>query len=187
MNVVPTIFEDAKLIEPKVFGDHRGFFLESYSRKHFEDAGVGPFDFLQDNHSLSRQKGVLRGLHFQLPPFTQTKLIRCIRGAIYDVIVDMRKGSPTFGKWQGFELTESNFTMLLVPKGFAHGFCTLQEDTEVQYKVDKLYAPDADSGIFWNDPTLNIQWPIDQPILSEKDRGLVVFEQFDSPFVYGQR
>ncbi len=182
MNFLDTDFEGAKLIEPKVFGDHRGFFLESYSRKAFEENGVEGIEFAQDNHSLSREKGVLRGLHFQLPPHTQTKLIRCIHGSIFDVIVDLREGSPTFGKWQGFELTESNFRMLLVPAGFAHGFCTLEENTEVQYKVDRFYAPQADSGIVWNDPDIGVVWPVETPVLSEKDRSLARFTDIQTPF-----
>jgi dTDP-4-dehydrorhamnose 3,5-epimerase len=171
----------AFLIEPRVILDNRGFFLESYSDKAFEAQGLS-IRFVQDNHSLSRQAGVLRGLHFQVPPSAQTKLVRVTRGAIYDVIVDLRRGSPTYGRWQGFELNASNFRMLLVPKGFAHGFCTLEPDTEVQYKVDCLYARELDTGLRWNDPTLAISWPFADPVLSEKDETLPFFKEFLSPF-----
>ncbi|WP_440602875.1 dTDP-4-dehydrorhamnose 3,5-epimerase [Bacillus sp. GB_SG_008] len=168
MNLIKTKFEDAFLIVPKVFGDHRGFFMESYNQELFKKNGIDVV-FIQDNHSLSQQAGTLRGLHYQLSPKAQTKLVRVTRGAIYDVIVDIRKGSPTYGQWQGFILTAENKHQLLVPKGFAHGFCTLVENTEVQYKVDELYSPEHDQGILWNDPSLGIDWPVNEPILSGKD------------------
>jgi dTDP-4-dehydrorhamnose 3,5-epimerase len=171
----------AFLVEPRVNSDHRGFFLESYSEKAFEAQGLN-IRFVQDNHSLSRQAGVLRGLHFQIPPSAQTKLVRVTRGSIYDVIVDLRHASPTYGRWLGFELNASNYRMLLVPKGFAHGFCTLEPDTEVQYKVDCLYAPEHDTGLRWNDPTLAVRWPIANPVLSAKDENLPLFRDFASPF-----
>jgi dTDP-4-dehydrorhamnose 3,5-epimerase len=168
LKIIETKFKDAFLIEPKVFGDHRGFFMESYNAKVFKELGLD-YEFVQDNHSLSVEVGTLRGLHYQLEPYAQTKLVRVIRGAIYDVIVDIRKGSPTYGEWQGFILSEGNKRQLLVPKGFAHGFCTIVPNTEVLYKVDNYYSPEHDRGICWNDPGLNIDWPTNSPILSEKD------------------
>jgi dTDP-4-dehydrorhamnose 3,5-epimerase len=181
MNISTTTLKDAVLIEPKVFKDERGFFLESYSRNKFEEQGID-IAFIQDNHSLSVTPGVLRGLHFQKPPFEQWKLIRATAGRIIDVIVDIRKDSPTFGKWESFELSSTNFRMLLIPAGFAHGFCTLEPDTEVMYKVDKPYAPGHEGGIIWNDPALGIPWNIDEPVLSAKDRELPGFEDFENPF-----
>jgi len=139
-------------------------------------------NFVQDNHSLSKEKGVLRGLHFQKPPFAQAKLVRAIKGEVYDVIVDLRKKSKTFGKWEGFKLNEKNKLMLYVPRGFAHGFCTLRKDTEFLYKTDNFYAPESEGGVIWNDETLKIDWPINQPILSEKDKRLVDFKELNSPF-----
>ncbi|MBN1602576.1 MAG: dTDP-4-dehydrorhamnose 3,5-epimerase [Chitinispirillaceae bacterium] len=181
MDFQKTTIEGLFLITPKVFKDQRGFFLESYSDKFFKSVGITTV-FVQDNHSRSEPSGVLRGLHFQKPPFAQCKLIRVIQGSIYDVAVDIRKNSPTFGKWLGFELTSTNFNMLLVPQGFAHGFCTLVPGTEVQYKVDNFYSPEHDSGIRWNDPDLNIPWPVKEPVLSDKDAVLPFFKELDSPF-----
>lgn len=168
MKIIDTKLNGVKIIEPKVFQDNRGFFMESFNIQKFADLGL-PFVFFQDNHSLSLDKHVIRGLHYQLHPKAQTKLVRVITGAIYDVAVDIRKGSPTFGQWVGVTLSEDNHRMLLVPKGFAHGFCTLVENTHVQYKVDEYYSVDNDKGIFWNDPTLAIEWPTANPILSKKD------------------
>ncbi|MFP4014193.1 MAG: dTDP-4-dehydrorhamnose 3,5-epimerase [Chitinispirillaceae bacterium] len=181
MEFLETDFDGVFLIKPKVFNDTRGFFLESFSRKKFEDAGIS-CDFVQDNHSRSTQKGVVRGLHFQKPPTAQSKLVRVTRGAVWDVIVDLRKKSPTFGQWRGFELSERNFHLLFVPAGFAHGFCTLEPDSEMQYKVDSLYSPEHDAGIIWNDPELSISWPVEEPILSDKDSKLPRLENIDSPF-----
>lgn len=166
---IETALEGVYIIEPRVFNDERGFFLESYNKKEFEELGIY-IDFIQDNHSLSIKAGTLRGLHFQLEPKAQTKLVRCIRGAIYDVVVDLRKGSPTFGKWVSVILTEDNKRQLLVPKGFAHGFLTLVPNTEVVYKVDEYYSPQHDRSLRWNDPDLNIDWPISDPFLSPKDK-----------------
>lgn len=157
-----------KLIEPAVFEDARGYFLESYQAKRYAENGL-PQTFIQDNHSLSKEAGVIRGLHFQLCPEAQSKLVRVTAGAIYDVVVDIRQGSPTYGQWEGFELSADNKRQLFVPAGFAHGFCTLVPNTEVQYKVDRLYSKEYDRGILWNDPAIGIQWPTTQPILSEKD------------------
>jgi dTDP-4-dehydrorhamnose 3,5-epimerase len=181
MEFIQTSLPGVVLIKPDVHADNRGFFLESYTQSKFAAAGISTV-FVQDNHSLSVEKGVLRGLHFQTPPYAQCKLIRATRGAIYDVVVDVRVSSPSYGKWLGFELSAANFHMLFVPAGFAHGFCTLIENTEVQYKVDNLYAPANDSGIRWNDPDLKIEWPVKNPILSKKDGGLQFFKSFVSPF-----
>ncbi|MGP6148703.1 dTDP-4-dehydrorhamnose 3,5-epimerase [Priestia flexa] len=181
MKIINTKFADAFVIEPKVFGDHRGFFTESYNKELFAENGID-MDFIQDNHSLSQQPGTLRGMHYQLAPKAQTKLVRVTRGAIYDVIVDIREGSPTYGQWQGFILSADNKRQLLVPKGFAHGFCTLVENTEVQYKVDELYSPDHDRGMAWNDPELNIDWPVNEPVLSEKDTKHPTLAEADNNF-----
>ncbi|MED3830829.1 dTDP-4-dehydrorhamnose 3,5-epimerase [Priestia megaterium] len=183
MNIIKTKFEDAILIEPKVFGDHRGFFTESYNKEMFQQNGID-MDFIQDNHSLSQQPGTLRGMHYQLNDKAQTKLVRVTRGAIYDVIVDIRKGSPTYGEWQGFILSADNKRQLLVPKGFAHGFCTIVENTEVQYKVDELYSPEHDRGIAWNDPALNIDWPFNNPVLSDKDTKHPTLAKADNNFTW---
>jgi dTDP-4-dehydrorhamnose 3,5-epimerase len=169
MKVITTKLADVAVIEPAVHGDHRGFFMESYNRQRFAENGIAN-NFIQDNQSLSAEAGVLRGLHYQLDPKAQTKLIRVLAGAIYDVVVDIRKDSPTFGQWEGFVLSDANHRQLLVPRGFAHGFCTLQQNTQVLYKVDAYYSPEHDRGIAWNDPALGIDWPASNPILSEKDR-----------------
>nr|WP_256476250.1 dTDP-4-dehydrorhamnose 3,5-epimerase [Siccirubricoccus soli] len=159
------------LIIPRRFGDHRGFFLETYSSRDFAALGI-PDLFVQDNHSLSAQPGTIRGMHFQLPPHPQAKLVRVLRGAILDIAVDIRRGSPTFGQHVAAELSADNAQQLYVPVGFAHGFCTLQPDTEVAYKVTDLYAPDCDRGIAWDDPDLALPWPFgpDAVQLSDKDR-----------------
>jgi len=183
MNIIKTKFEDAILIEPKVFGDHRGFFTESYNKEMFKQNGID-MEFIQDNHSLSQQAGTLRGMHYQLNDKAQTKLVRVTRGAIYDVILDIRKGSPTYGEWQGFILSADNKRQLLVPKGFAHGFCTIVENTEVQYKVDELYSPEHDRGIAWNDPALNIDWPFNNPVLSDKDTKHPTLAEADNNFTW---
>jgi dTDP-4-dehydrorhamnose 3,5-epimerase len=173
MDIVSLDIPDVKLITPRRFGDNRGFFSETWNRAAFAEAGIEA-DFVQDNHSLSATAGTLRGLHFQLPPFAQAKLVRVSRGAIFDVAVDLRKGSPTFGKWVGAELSVENWSQIYVPKGFAHGFVTLLPDTEVQYKVDSPYAPEHDRGIAWDDPDIAVVWPLDgrDPVLSGKDAAL---------------
>lgn len=177
---------DVKLIRPKVHGDHRGFFLESYNAKTFAAHGVDAV-FVQDNHSMSREKGVVRGLHFQAPPYAQGKLVRVIRGAIFDCAVDVRKGSPTFGKHVSVELRAETHHQLWVPEGFAHGFCTLETDTEVIYKTTNLYAPDHDFGLKWNDPDLGIAWPVsaDDAILSDKDQKQLSLRELPDVFTYG--
>ncbi len=181
MEFIKTTLKDAYLIKPQVFGDNRGFFLESYSKKKFEKEGIGA-EFVQDNHSKSEKKGTLRGLHFQLPPYTQAKLIRVVKGKILDVIVDLRRDSETFGQWEGFELSSQNFQMLFVPQGFAHGFITLENDTEVLYKADNFYEPESEGGIAWNDPDLKINWPLKNPILSERDTKWPNLKNLDNPF-----
>ena len=181
MEFAPTKFKGAWLIKPRVFQDERGFFLETYSQRVFGEKGIN-IDFVQDNHSMSVTKGVLRGIHFQKPPHAQTKLVRVTKGSVYDVIVDLRKNSTTYGQWEGFNLSADNFLMLLIPKGFGHGFCTLEENTEFLYKVDEFYAPESDSGIIWNDPTLAINWPVTDPVLSEKDSNLQTFKNLRTPF-----
>ena len=170
MQVDSLAIPDVKIITPKKFGDHRGFFSETYSKPAFEAAGLR-LDFVQDNHSLSAAVGVLRGLHFQLPPFAQDKLLRVVRGRIFDVAVDIRHGSPTFGQWVSAEISAAAWNQILVPVGFAHGFVTLEPDTEVLYKVTAPYAPDQERGIAWNDPGLGIDWPLNgvEPTLSDKD------------------
>jgi dTDP-4-dehydrorhamnose 3,5-epimerase len=181
-----TNLEGVIVVEPAVFGDHRGWFMESYNEAKFKEAGID-LTFIQDNQSFSAEKGTLRGLHYQLAPKAQTKLVRCTKGTIFDVAVDIRKGSPTYGKWFGIELSSENKKQLLVPKGFAHGFMTLTEDVEVQYKVDELYAPECDRGIMWNDPEINIEWPIDvQPVLSAKDEKAPLLKDADNNFVWGE-
>ncbi|MCM3338277.1 dTDP-4-dehydrorhamnose 3,5-epimerase [Paenibacillus sp. MER TA 81-3] len=169
MKVTHTKLKEVYIIEPDVFQDDRGFFMESYHALKLEPYGI-IHSFVQDNHSLSVQTGTLRGLHYQLAPQTQAKLVRVVAGAIYDVAVDIRPGSATFGQWIGVELSASNKRQLLIPHGFAHGFCTLAPDTEVLYKVDAYYAPDLDRGIIWNDPVINIAWPVQNPMMSEKDQ-----------------
>lgn len=189
INITETKLTDVKLIEPVVFGDHRGFFTESYSKADFEEAGI-LFDFVQDNHSLSTQPGVLRGLHFQKGDAAQTKLIRVVTGVVWDVIVDIRKGSPTYGQWEGYILSEYNHRQLLVPKGYAHGFVTLTPDVNFLYKCDNYYNAEADGGIAFDDPDLAIDWPIavDKAIMSEKDHKHPTLKEFEkeNPFVYGE-
>lgn len=181
MEFIPTKLGGAWLIKPQIFQDERGFFLESYSQRVFEEKGL-KVNFVQDNHSMSVKKGVLRGIHFQKPPYAQAKLVRVIKGSVYDVIVDLRKDSPTFGQWEGFTLSADNFQILLVPRGFGHAFCTLEDNTEFLYKTDNFYAPEADAGIIWSDPTLKINWPVADLILSEKDKALPYFKDFVTPF-----
>jgi len=176
---------DVILIRPRVFADKRGFFMETFKKSDFEKMGID-VDFVQDNHSRS-VKGVLRGLHYQLEPKAQGKLVRCIKGKIFDVAVDIRKGSPTFGKWVGVELSEENRLMLWIPKGFAHGFLTLSDEAEIIYKVSgSEYAPEYDRSIRWDDPSINISWPLTgEPVLSEKDSSAPFLIEAEINFVYG--
>jgi dTDP-4-dehydrorhamnose 3,5-epimerase len=183
MEIIKTEIEDLYIIETKVFEDNRGWFTESYSAKKFRDNGLD-IEFIQDNHSLSKEKGVLRGLHFQLTPKAQTKLVRCTRGSIYDVAVDLRKDSPTYKKWFGLELSARNQKQFLIPKGFAHGFLTLSDNAEVQYKVDEYYAPEYDRSIRFDDPEINVDWGIENPILSEKDKIAPLLKDSDCNFKY---
>lgn len=157
--------------------DERGFFMRAYDATLFEKHGIN-MNWVQENHSRSEKKGILRGLHFQMEPFSETKLIRCIRGEIFDVAVDLRKDSPAFGQWTGVCLSEENKKMLLIPRGFAHGFCTLTELSEVVYKVDNVYSPEHERGLIWNDPDLNIDWPVNDPILSAKDKKNMTLKEF---------
>lgn len=168
------------VLQPRVFFDQRGYFFESYNKEAFSQAGLN-MEFVQDNQSMS-QKGALRGLHFQAPPFAQGKLVRVVRGAVYDVIVDIRSSSPTFGRHYGIELSENNFTMLWIPEGFAHGFSTLEDNTVFQYKCTQVYNKASEGGILWNDPELEIDWKTENPILSEKDLQLPALNNITTPF-----
>lgn len=168
MDLLKTKLEGVYILIPKVFGDYRGFFMESWSRRTMEEAGLY-YDFVQDNHSLSTVKGTLRGIHFQKGDKAQAKLVRCVRGAVLDVAVDLRHDSPTYKQWVVVELSEENKKQLLIPRGFGHGFVTLTDHVEFLYKADNYYAPEADGGIRWNDPDIGVDWGISEPILSEKD------------------
>lgn len=169
MNFIMTEIDGVYIVEPKVFGDNRGFFMESWSQRAFEEAGLR-YDFVQDNHSRSAVKGTLRGIHFQKGDKAQAKLVRCARGAVLDVAVDLRSDSPTYKKWIAVELSAENYRQLLIPRGFGHGFVTLTDDVEFLYKADNYYAPEADGGIRWNDPEIGVEWAIEHPILSQKDQ-----------------
>src|SRR5947209_17864567 len=173
------------LLRTRRFGDSRGYFTETYNERTFQAAGIKA-KFVQDNQSYSAKRGTIRGLHFQLPPAAQAKLVRVLQGSVYDVAVDLRVGSPTYGRWIGETLTAHRGDQLFVPRGFAHAFCTLLPDTIVAYKVDAFYAPASDSGLIWNDPTLAIKWPMepDEVLLSDKDLKLGRFADFVSPFSY---
>jgi dTDP-4-dehydrorhamnose 3,5-epimerase len=184
MKFIKTKIPEVVVIEPTVFGDSRGYFLESFNQNEFEK-NIGKVDFIQDNESKS-SRGVLRGLHFQKPPFSQAKLVRCIEGVVIDIAVDIRKGSPTYGNHVAVELTGENKKQLFIPRGFAHGFAVLSETAVFAYKVDNTYAPESDSGLLWNDPTLNIDWKLQEAEvkLSEKDSILNTLETFENPFNY---
>ncbi|SHE37157.1 dTDP-4-dehydrorhamnose 3,5-epimerase [Clostridium fallax] len=181
---IETKIKDLYIIEPTVFGDERGYFMETYSKKDFFDAGL-TMEFVQDNESKSR-KGVLRGLHFQ-SKHTQGKLVRVVKGSVYDVAVDLRKGSETFGMWEGVLLSEENKRQFYVPEGFAHGFLVLSEEAIFNYKCTDFYAPEYDGGVLWNDPDIGIEWPIDgieEILLSEKDKNQKTLKELNIPFVY---
>lgn len=169
MKITKTKLEGVVIIEPDVFGDNRGFFMESWNKEKMAELGLD-YDFVQDNHSKSTVKGTLRGIHFQKGDKAQAKLVRCVKGAVLDVAVDLRENSPTFKQWVGVELSEENKKQLLIPRGFGHGFVTLTDDVEFLYKADNYYAPEADAGIRWNDPEINVEWCVENPILSEKDK-----------------
>ena len=168
MQVTKTKLDGVLILEPKVFGDARGWFMETWSARKFEAAGLN-FEFVQDNQSYSAHKGTLRGLHYQTAPFAQAKLVRCTRGKLLDVAVDIRDGSETFAQWVAVELTAENKKQLLIPRGFAHGFITLTDDVEIQYKADNFYAPDCDGNIRWDDAQIGIDWPFAPTILADKD------------------
>jgi dTDP-4-dehydrorhamnose reductase/dTDP-4-dehydrorhamnose 3,5-epimerase len=183
MKLTKTKITDVLIIEPKVFGDHRGWFTESYSKEKYISLGINA-DFIQDNHSFTAKKGTIRGLHFQIEPKSQSKLIRCIRGKIYDVAVDIRKGSPTYLKWTGNVISEEEKNQIFIPKGFAHGFLSLTDDVEIEYKVDEYYSPDCDRSIRFDDPTFGIEWGISDPVLSEKDMKAPFIKDSDTHFIY---
>ena len=185
MQVEKTALEGVVLLTPKRFGDARGFFSESWNKRTMADAKLD-YAWVQDNHSLSMQAGTVRGLHFQAPPHAQDKLVRCGRGALFDVAVDVRRGSPTYGHWVGHELSFENGRQLLIPAGFLHGFATLQSDTEVIYKCSDYYDPDCDGAVRFDSPSLGIDWNMRglEPVLSDKDTAAQDFADFDSPFTY---
>lgn len=187
MEVLTTEIEGVYIIKPRVFGDARGYFFESYSKREFEEK-VGKVDFVQDNESMSK-KGVMRGLHFQRPPYAQSKLVRCVKGSVIDVAVDIRKGSPTYGKHVAVELTEDNHLQFFIPKGFAHGFVVLSDVAVFQYKCDNFYHPESDGGISILDDSLGIDWKIStqNAILSEKDTKHPQLKDFDSPFDFNDK
>lgn len=176
-----TSLEGLLILKPKVHRDERGFFLETYRKELFQDLLPGT-EFIQDNHAMSAEAGILRGLHFQHPPAAQAKLVWVTRGAVFDVAVDLRKNSATYGQWFGLTLNAEDFTRLFIPRGFAHGYMTTRPDTEFMYKVDNYYSPEHDAGIVWNDPALSINWPSSNPILSAKDCNQQSFKELISPF-----
>ena len=190
MNKIETSLKDCCILEPVVHGDNRGFFMETYSKRDFEKLGIDS-EFVQDNMSYSSQKGTLRGIHYQKAPYSQAKLVRCTKGKIIDVAVDLRKGSPTYGKWTSCELSADNKRMLFIPKGFGHGFLTLTDEVEFQYKCDDFYNKEAEGGIKYNDSTINIDWGSllngIAPIMSEKDKVLPSLEDCNANFVYREK
>ena len=166
--------------------DNRGYFAETYSHRKYLELGID-VEFVQDNHSFSREVGTLRGLHFQSPPHAQAKLVRCGRGAIFDVAVDIRRGSPTYGQWEGYELTAKNGDQLYIPVGFAHGFVTLEPDSEIVYKCSDYYAPETEGAVLWNDSDIGINWPTEtDPSLSDKDAVAPLFSDLENPFIFGE-
>ncbi len=183
MNVIKTDVLDVYILEPRVFGDNRGWFMESWSEKKMEDAGLH-YKWVQDNHSFSATKGTLRGLHFQKGDAAQAKLVRCAKGAVLDVAVDMREGSPTYKKWVAVELSAENHRQLLIPRGFLHGFVTLTDDVEFLYKADNLYSAENDRNILWNDPEIGVEWGIENPIVSDKDAKAPTLAESDIDFKY---
>ena len=183
MKVIASEIPEVLLVQPQIFADDRGFFYESYNLSKFQQAGIVP-TFVQDNHSRS-VKNTLRGLHYQINP-GQDKLVRVIFGEVFDVAVDIRFGSPTYGKWVGIHLSAKNRQQVFIPKGFAHGFCVLSEMAEFEYKCSQLYSPQDERGILWNDPDLDIAWPVDDPILSEKDKGNPSFKSIAKDFQYSK-
>lgn len=184
MQIEPTHLPEVLILTPARFGDARGWFSETFNQARMAEAGLA-MAWVQDNHSFSARPGTLRGLHYQRPPHAQDKLIRCTRGAIFDVAVDFRQGSPRFGQWVGVELTPDNARQLLVPKGFLHGFVTRAPDTEVQYKCSDLYAPDCDGAVRWDDPDIAITWGVSDPTLSAKDASAPLLRDAPRPFQWG--
>lgn len=185
MDVCRTPLSGVVVLTPKRFKDHRGFFSVSWNRQQMEQSGLA-YDFVQDNHSLSRDPDTLRGMHYQAPPHAQAKLVRCGRGRLFDAVVDVRKGSPTYGEHFGIELSAENGRQLLVPKGFIHGFATLEPDTEIVYKVDQYYSPEADGSVHWD--SCGIDWGLEgDPVVSQKDRDAISFADFDSPFEWTEQ
>lgn len=183
MNIEPTDLPEVLILTPRRFGDMRGWFMETYNAARMHEAGIA-IDWVQDNHSMSAAKGTLRGLHYQAPPRAQDKLVRCSKGAILDVAVDFREGSPRFGRWVTVELSAENGRQLLVPKGFLHGFVTLTDDAEVQYKCSDLYSPEHDGAVRWDDPQIGVDWGVTAPVLSDKDRGAPLLADAPRPFRY---
>ncbi len=183
MNVIKTELEGVFILEPKVFGDSRGWFMESYSERTMKAVGLN-YNFVQDNHSFSASKGTLRGIHFQKGEAAQAKLVRCSKGAVLDVAVDLRKGSPTYKKWVSVELSAENKRQLLIPRGFGHGFVTLTDDVEFLYKADNYYNMEADRSILWCDDEININWQVENPIISEKDSKAPRLKDSDVDFKY---
>ena len=184
LEIEKTAIPEVLILTPRRFGDARGFFSESWNRQRMQEAGLD-YDFVQDNHSLSARVGTIRGLHFQSPPHAQDKLVRCGKGSLFDVAVDIRTGSPTYGQWVGYELSFENGRQLLVPAGFAHGFVTLLPETEIIYKCSDYYAPETEGALIWNDPAIGIDWPLTvDPVLSEKDAVAPGLDGFDSPFTW---
>lgn len=181
MEIIETKIKDLIIIKPDVFLDERGYFFESYNKQRFSEHGLD-MDFVQDNESQS-MRGVLRGLHFQKPPFAQGKLVRVVKGAVMDVAVDLRKGSPTYGQWESVELTESNKLMFWIPVGFAHGFVCLEDHSVFTYKCTNVYNKASEGSLRWNDPDIDIQWNIDTPLLSDKDKIAPLFKDFITPFI----
>jgi len=183
MNIIETKVKDLYIIEPVLHGDSRGWTMECWSKRYLEEAGLY-YNFVQENHSFSAKKGTLRGLHFQKGEAVQAKLVRCIRGTVLDVAVDMRKGSPTYMKWAAVELSENNYRQILIPRGFLHGFLTLTDNVEIIYKLDNYYNKEADRSIRWDDPDINIDWGIKDPILSVKDKNAPYLRDSDIDFIY---
>ena len=181
MKILKTKLEGVYILEPRVFGDERGWFMETYSKIKIPEIDC---DFVQDNHSYSKEKGIIRGIHFQNGEHSQAKLVRCIKGAVLDVAVDLRKGSPTYMQWEAVELSAENKRQLFIPRGFGHGFLTLTEDVEFVYKTDNYYNYESDRGIIWNDPYLDIDWGIDNPILSDKDKISPFLKDSDCTYEY---
>lgn len=186
MNKIETSLPGVYIIEPRVFGDQRGYFMETWSTRNFEEMGLH-YDFVQDNQSYSSQKGILRGIHFQNAPYAQAKLVRVTRGAVLDVAVDLRRGSPTYKQWVAVELSAENKRMVMIPRGFGHGFKTLTEDVEFCYKVDNLYSKECDRGIRFDDPEIGVDWgEVTRELLSEKDTHSPLLRDSDCNFIYGE-